>query len=657
MTATNKKFLVLATPSLLLVALDLRSEIETTVISWLGVAGYTRSLRWALLPVYQNFINLGSSLPLMSHITVSPIAVLGALLPVQIVQQLVLTTALIATSAIIATSTLSAEIRPVSMTPLSALLLLPTAHYFTVNDWSDNALTSYGTIILLLMMVELNLCESTDRLRPHVLLWIGALHLSIGHFGHLGVPIYALVFTGILSCSNRIFRLNIRRHFFWFHLWLAALLCGLIWLPSAKYLAQNRVISNPRPLSLPSQVKDFFWMGAHPFLEELFHMSPRNALVQTVTHRGFFAVFPLLVISVITAFRSRQKSGDEPKPYRLQVALLASASCLLALTFGTGSSRYPLRPSSDYQFRDAILPLLAFTICLAPSRKKRLTAEFERCGSTQVQEASNRLEHWGRLLLLACCPLGTAIALNFAHSGVSSDGGIEVAGCADAGELATIWVDYPVWRGEQPASPYHPKDCSLLQMIEDNQFSLSGWLKMRQTPSDGDPSFELENRTETLDLVQYSSIYNPEFVPLSSSDLVITYPEPPPLLDTIASRQQAPAYERCDDQSCVISLLRTLKIDESILWNADPNLRWAGEAGLAGMKGGLVTTAADLRTSTKLLYRVPSLQKLSILAAWSLWLGIPIVTIIRVSAASRSRRDAETQQVHIYPDAYEAEAT
>jgi len=641
MSSVQKKFLLLAFPSIFLIALDLRSEIETSITSWVGVAGYSRTHKWLFIPVYQNFINLGSPLPLMSHITVSPIAILGALLPVQIVQQLITIIALTVTAALLATSPLSARLRPASTTPLSALLFLPSAHYFIVNDWSENALVSYGTIILLLLLVELNLTSPSNQLRPHLLLWVGALHLSVGHLGHLGVPIYSLAFVGALSFRNQIFRHNLRQNFFLVNICSCVLLCGLIWLPSVEYLLRNQVISNPRPVSLSAQLRDFASAGLKPVVDAIFERDLPHALTQVVAHRGFLAVLPLLLINICVSLRPHQTSRGKRKPYELQVALLVSACFLLALTFMAGSRHYPLRPSSDYQFRDALLPILVFAIYTKPVLTCRPTENKEAFQGPPKGIAPGRRRRGIRLLILVVWLPGVALALSLARPRLDDVSGGEAIGCAEAGEFATIWVDYPLWRGKHPATPYSPNDCSLLQMIEDNQFSIGGWLKMHQTPSDGQPSFELENRTETLELVQFSAVYNPEFVPLSSSDFVFTASKPVPSLDAIASRQQGPAYERCVDQLCVLRLVQRIDAGESILWNANHNLFWDDRLDIAEMNGGLVTTSSNLAASSKLVYRPPSQQKISVCASWSLWVGIPLVSAIWLFAVRRSRRNRE----------------
>jgi hypothetical protein len=121
-------------PAFFFVFWDFRSEIETTANSWIGVVGYERTTRWLLIPVYQNFVNFGSPLPLMSHISSSPLALVGAVLPLQLAQSLSVAVALFALGVTFTTSPLGAEFRGPLTALLALVITLPTAHYFFVND-------------------------------------------------------------------------------------------------------------------------------------------------------------------------------------------------------------------------------------------------------------------------------------------------------------------------------------------------------------------------------------------------------------------------------------------------------------------------------------------------------------------------------------------
>ncbi|NBV73713.1 MAG: hypothetical protein EBR65_01895, partial [Actinobacteria bacterium] len=269
-TTPNRWALALSiAPALIIAFWDFRSEIETTANSWIGVIGYERTTRWLLIPVYQNFVNFGSPLPLMSHISSSPLALLGSALPLQLAQSLSVAFAFVALGVTLTTSPLGVEFRGPMPALLTLVITLPAAHYFFVNDWSDEVLATCGLYILILVLTEFMCLERTMDFRQAFALWVGVALISLTHLGYLGAPIISLVLLSLIGMTLRVLRGHLKNKFLLIlMLSLVAAIVGYL-LFDIRYLWENGVPSNPRPRSVRSYVKEALTLGVLPSIQSL----------------------------------------------------------------------------------------------------------------------------------------------------------------------------------------------------------------------------------------------------------------------------------------------------------------------------------------------------------------------------------------------------
>jgi hypothetical protein len=605
---------------------DLRKEVETSITSWLGVLGYDRTVRWAGVPVYQNFVNLGSQLPLMSHISSSPLASLGSLVPVQIAQQLLLAAVLIGAAWAVASSPALQTLSLRQCLPLSTIFLVPTSHYFLANDWSELAIATVGATPLFMLLVELNLGFKRTAKQTGLLLWLAFSCLSIDHFGHIGALSYPLLVLILTSIQHDDFRRIISGRVL-ISTAVLSLLVVAYWFHDVKFLSQNGVTANPRSESLGSQVAGFLSAGFGSSVESIMLGQLKESVIFLASTRTLFLIWPIFVVLAALRFshNGSRKLCPLQKSWLIRVAGTVLAISSLALF--AGRHAYPFRPSADYQFRDALLPLLMltyFSVLPASGNNSLSTDPNLNSSKNRRNERATQQHPLGLAMFTVIATCFLIIAAPY-RKGAATE---TAPNCGSLGKGATIFAADSSWRGQQPDDPNLPAQCSLFQVIRDDQFSINGWLKMRQTPSDGQAKFELENKVADvapalLELMPIDAIVQngtlalanrPDGVRIDSSDSV---------------RQ----YQRCQTGQCV------MKIEPSegvLIWNFDPNLRIDSEDSL---NFGRTSVWPTLNTEGPVLlaYQVPLTQKIAISAGWSLHVGIPLWMLI-MSALSNLRR-------------------
>jgi len=598
-------------PALFFAFWDFRSEIETTANSWIGVIGYERTTRWLLIPVYQNFVNFGSPLPLMSHISSSPLALVGAVLPLQLAQSLSVVVALFALGVTFITSPLSTAFRGPLATLLALVITLPTAHYFFVNDWSDEVLATCGLYILILVLTEFMCLERAMDFRQAFALWVGVALISLTHLGYLGAPIISLVLLSLIGMTLRVLRGHLTNKFLLIlMLSLVTAIVGYL-LFDIRYLWENGVPSNPRPRSVRSYVKEALTLGVLPSIQSLRSGDLLDATYLLAERRTLFFLWPAMIIPATARLVRLRRSGPLDQHHRAATVLLVTCLVLAALGSLAGSSSYPLRPSADYMFRDAILPMAVIALALTRHRGSR----DEAMTNSRRSRAGVKAVSVTVALIGAPALLWTLATASLADERDSSEAN---SVCHSLGEEATIWVEAPIWYGEQPDNPLIQNDCSLFQMIEDGQYSVAGQLRMRQTSSDGDPAFELVNRTVEAHPELLTPLLNAHIVRADRS--LLSLPELPPedLAGVGAAR-----YSRCPAGACVLTLERSSSSSVRLTWNHDANLRSSGAANLEDSGDGYLLITGMTDNGVTITYSPPPLQKVSVMSAWVLFAAIP----------------------------------
>lgn len=578
-----------------------------------------------MIPVYQNFINFGSPLPLMAGIANTPFAILGSTLPVQVVQQVLLLGALLVTSFFYSTSQ-SIRLDSYSrVIPFSTLNLFYTSHYFVANDWSEVALALFGFQVLILLIIEANLEPFGKPLRRYTMLWIGASLASTDHLGHAGIILLSVIALTAISLPNDFFRAWIGRSAALLNLLLLSAFIAIVWYPSLQVLLQNKISSNPRPRPFKVFVIDFFTLGlAGPGnLEWTFN--PAKMFLHLSAFRSLFLfVMPLLIYVLWKFSRLNRPSRSTPTGLILRSSLIVTIS-LAVLAVSGGSLKYPLRPSQDYFFRDAILLVLICGATLAtPSlRRGRSVSPIEHGWKPLVGSVLVVFSTF--LCLLVAGIFGKSKEILSSHQ--RSD--LIVPGdCASLGDGALILSEYDpaifgdldsdtLWRRQQPTNPFIQVDCSLLQMVEDGQYSIAGWLKVYQTPSDGKPWFELDNITvsvpkDVLDSLDFYYLYDgQDVIPFSNNNLL---------------ELGVTEYERCPDSSCVLKIL-TAPRDGNLIWNFDPDLRFTGSSVIERDPDGFMMFSGSEVGAGDVVYDIPVSRKFSAFASWALWVAVPLANL------------------------------
>ena len=598
-------------PALFFAFWDFRSEIETTANSWIGVIGYERTTRWLGIPVYQNFVNFGSPLPLMSHIASSPLALVGAVLPLQLAQSLSVVVALFALGVTLITSPLSTAFRGPLAALLALVITLPTAHYFFVNDWSDEVLATCGLYILILVLTEFMCLERTMDFRQAFALWVGVALISLTHLGYLGAPIISLVLLSLIGMTLRVLRGHLKNKFLLIlMLSLVAAIVGYL-LFDIRYLWENGVSSNPRPRSVRSYVKEALTLGVLPSIESLRSGDLLDAAYLLAERRTLFFLWPAMIIPAGARLVRFRRSGPLDQHHRVAAVLVVTCLTLAALGSLAGTSSYPLRPSADYMFRDAILPMAVLALALT---RRRSTSD-EAMTNSRRSRAGVKAVSVTVALIGAPALLWTLATASLADEKDSSEA---TAVCHSLGEEATIWVEAPIWYGEQPDNPLIQNDCSLFQMIEDGQYSVAGQLRMRQTSSDEDPAFELVNRTFEAHPDLLTPLLNAHIVRADRS--LLTLPELP---SAELAEAGAARYSRCLAGECVLTVDRTSSSPTRLIWNHDVNLRSTGAANLEDSGDGYLIITNATGSDVTITYSPPPLQKVSVMSAWVLFAAIP----------------------------------
>lgn len=619
-------------PALILTLVNGRSEVESTVTSWIGVLGYQRTTRWLGIPVYQNFVDLGSELPLLSSISASPISILGSLLSVQNVQIVTLMVAIVSVAACITLS----ELRPKNWTQNSfaqLVLLAPIGHYFLANDWTDLALSYLGFFSVALVACDAALMHSFGRNRHFFGLSLGTFLLVIGHLGYIGVPLVSLAALGLsLSLSkalSRGFDVSYRHILFIICL---SVLSALILLPSVLYLLKLGFVSNPRPRSwrivlfesLSVGVLDLGFIAREVFAGRL---DVVGFFYRAFGIRSQVWLWPVFVLALLVVRRVKERNS----PSNVHAALTLQGVAVAGLAIGlipllSSDWSYPLRPSADYQYRDATLIFAFMAVALGGS-----AAEESRVDRKRWDSSARRFNGWANLgarWLVAIAPVLIASAVVFAlwanPGGVHAERGVSPIARSDQQVCerlepdGVVWASYEIWRSVQPGTFQRSKSCSLVALVSSGRNSIGGWLKMRQTVLDGSVDPTLEERVDTFD--------NPFEGEFEFADVFLDWAESAEdggteLVVHVAKRSVgSQSFQRCQDGECV-GTIRTSRVGWiEVGWNFDAQLFASDGSELRRSPRGLLEIYSNRDGQvTEIRYRTRWGQRLAILASWALF--------------------------------------
>ena len=628
--------LAVLVPCLAIILLDFRTEMETTANAWVGVLGYGRSEHWFALPVYQNYVNFGSALPIVSHITLTPFAVLGEWFSVQYVQQFALTIGLVLAVGYVSNSPFLRTTSGHSKFVFALLFFLPTGYYFWANDWTEHALSSYGLVVGILTFYELARSQSVSFKRTLFGLWFAAYTVMAGHLSYVGVALIAMstFLAGFLWLST--FRQRLLSSKVVLPSFLLVLLVGLSWSFSLQFLARHGVTTSSRQFSVFDEPLDLFSFGLLSLGQDLIGLNFLGIIPNLFASRNPTLIWPsFLVYPTIVIWRRKRDSSFKIPPAILILAcqiIFLSGLMLLA-----DAHNYPFRPGADYQFRDALLPLV-FLLSVEVDRLRISPngLETHRLGGLPEKPPSPHFFTAGVFFLATAVLVGSMWIdeLNRKHDFAAL---ADPGGCSELGVGTLVWFSEPIWRGEQPSNPLLPDDCSLLHLVENGQFSAGGWLKMRQTSSDGSDWFELENKVKAI-----SS--DPRWNPQGSTSVVarrvetaVPNPENNGHAFEVSDSAMAFGYERCDAPKCVLRLSGAVPADGAIAWNYDPHLTIPSGAGFTTTDLGTLALSAGVPAGTTVTYRTPPWQRISVLAAWALFF-FPLVAMPLKSSDSRRVR-------------------
>jgi hypothetical protein len=229
-------------------------------------------------------------------------------------------------------------------------------------------LATCGLYILILVLTEFMCMERKMNFRQAFALWVGVALISLTHLGYLGAPIISLVLLSLISMTLRVSRTHLTNKF------LLVLMLSLVTaivgyrLFDIRYLWENGVPSNPRPRSVRSYVKEAMTLGVLPSIQSLRNGDLLDAAYLLAERRTLFFLWPAMIIPAGTRLVRLRRSGALRPHHGAATVLLVTCLVLAALGSLAGTVSYPLRPSADYMFRDAILPMAVLPLALTRRR-------------------------------------------------------------------------------------------------------------------------------------------------------------------------------------------------------------------------------------------------------------------------------------------------
>lgn len=611
-------------PTLCFIFLAPRLENETTINAWVGVFGYSRAATWMGLPAYQNFLNFGSALPLMSSVSLSPLTPLGGLLPVQIVQNTALTiSTLLGAHFILKTAFVQRHI-VYQKTFVAALLLYPMTHYFFANDWTEFVLGAHGFAILSCVLLSLFVDQNQPDNSTSSALWAGMSLLTLTHLGYVGALLFPLLLLSAAMGFKVTFRTiwrsrRLRRTI----LTLLVLVSG-VWSSQLLHLMGLGITNNARPTPFQNFATDIATLGFSESFRQFEGFQPLQAIRHLPYNRSLFLIWPaVLVILWVTVLRNRngRYAGIE-KVFLRRITVAIFMTALFAI-FGNAVS-YPLRPSSEYLYRDAIAILLLLMLGVAFRPKTWGRAKLTDSQIVVVHNyCGNPATAVSLLVLMASFVVGQVLPL---WSGGEDNSAVYPI-CSEIPRHEVVWVRQAIWEATQPDNFFKPSECSLFQMVGADLYSVGAFLKIRQTSSDGEPSDDLQNIVGDPDL---------GLIPKGSIQrLWLERDNVLEMLDFgsrvgVEDARYFATVDRCNSSNCVLDVsdIREGRIND-ILWNYDPNLVASPDVKLAKTSDGYIQFSATEQSALQIRYKPPIEQKVSILAAWILFLVAPICILAR----------------------------
>lgn len=618
-----RALLLTASPAISFILLAPRIENETTTNAWVGVLGYSRAATWLGLPVYQNFLNFGSALPLMSSVSLSPLTPLGGLFPVQVVQIILLTVStLLGAHVMLRTAFIQRHVS-FQKTTVATILLYPLVHYFFANDWTEYVPGAHGFAILTCVLLGLSEDPVRSDISTASALWVGASLLTLTHLGYVGALLFPLLLLSAimgLKVTSRIVRRSrtLRRTI----VTLLVLVAG-VWSSQILHLLGLGVTNNARPRSLRRLATELYTFGVSESFRQFEGIEPLNVIRHLPYNRSLFLLWPaILVIFWVKVLRHqnvRYAVIEEIFFRRITLAIL-----MMALFAVSGNNvSYPLRPSDDYLYRDAIVILMALMLGVAFKPKSWRGA---KQGESRILVAHYYRGRTATVMNLLFLTAGFIIGqiLPLWSGGAETSAGSLT--CSELPRYEVVWVSGATWEGTQPDNFFDPTECSLFQMVESDLYSVGAFLKIRQTSSDGEIRVDLQNRVGEADLrlVPPGSIDRLWLERSTGLELFRSEKE----LGGSTSRYFA-TVKRCHSSSCVLKISE-IEADRNneILWNYDPNLVAVPETELLKTSDGYIQVGAATQNGLQIRYRPPIEQKVSILAAWTLFLVAPICNFL-----------------------------
>lgn len=607
--------LLSVTPAVGLVWLGPRFEAETTLTAWVGVLGYSRAQRFLGIPVYQNFLDLGSRLPLAAQVSSSPISLFGAITTPDFVQAVTLSVFLALTALAAVRFAISNRLLSMFLIGQGALFFFAVAHYFIANDWSEFVIGFLGLYLGLFFIVDAR--ASSFQWHPHhtFSLFLSGLMLSLTHAGYLGVAVYS--FAGVLAVNlfSRDFRRFLSKGF------LFVILSGFLfiatWLDTGIYLLTNEVLGNPAETEVRDVMRDFLTMGIGSTIQ-----SP----IDVVVERVLFFPWPIYVAAFLMLAKNRK--ARTPRAIEASSLRILTAAALVGLIAVVSPTiNLPFEPSQNYLYRDGCL-LLGFAALLSsvPSSRERVPVRS------------------GPLHAMAPVCLGLVFLIAIGLSGVAHKGMVTSAvgdgPCSSRVEPETFWPEQEIWRASQPLSYGAYADCSLVDIVQQGNYSLGAWLKMRQSLLDGKSQFELENKGEFTpgalplftSLGDYTHVQgNFDKILRQNIDLVLEDYHSEGLV----------ALERCFT-GCVIRVEVPGPGSYMIPWNFDPALTADENHKILPNDFGLIDLQATQAGIVEIHYFTPWSQIVSVGASWINFFS-PWIALL-AGELSRKRRPASARE-------------
>ena len=594
MNGLTKDFqrLINVIPALIIIWLVPQLDIESKLNSWVGLMGYTRTDRWLLLPVYQNFLEFGSQLPLSAQIGSSPLSLLGSVMSLGDAQRLILSVATVLFGYLVK---FRSSPGPEGVAGTVLLALVPVyglGMYWVLNDWSEIYIAFLGMVLLWALFHQMHEAEFRWTPRQSLALIVGVVFLVLSHAGYLGAPLWTLLAFVVGSMTSASFRKNFLTLSTLARLISLFLISGAVWIDTILYLVGNEILDNARVEPSGRILTDFLSLGL------------AAAISDPLSGRGFIVIWPVALVTAIAFGRKSHKfsqvSKNALKAYFLSLSMLALI--IASSVFGN----LPFEPSLSFLWRDGANLLLFGLVASLLSEQPRETSVFGR-SAHKVATAM--------LALLIFSAAASAVLGNYILEARGSDRGFsgDTIDCTDFEKGRTLWLPESVWRwGSSRTTAF--SNCDLESLIQGGYNSVGAWLKMRQSFSDDDTSFELENRT-----TDPHRSYDSDF-----GEIVILCFEDADCETVTGNHAQMDGHQsltRCTAEGCVLRLsLSDTSGAQVFRWNQSDGLHLSSSTvEIENWTQGELTLKPEAQIREVFLhYEATATQRVSVISHWLL---------------------------------------